>query len=112
MNPNQSICLRRASFFLMLLSAACRHGAAAESSAAATGKVKPPPGFTALFNGADLSGWRGGDTFDHRKLLAMPAAERAAQIAQWTESMKTHWRVEAGELVNDGQGAYASTEKD
>ena len=112
MNPTYSICLRRVSFFLMLLSAACRHGAAAEASAAATGKVKPPPGFTALFNGADLGGWRGGDTFDHRKLLAMPAAERAAQIAQWTESMKTHWRVEAGELVNDGQGAYASTEKD
>jgi len=112
MNPTQSICLRRVSFFLMLLSAACRHGAAAEASAAATGKVKPPPGFTALFNGADLGGWRGGDTFDHRKLLAMPAAERAAQISQWTESMKTHWRVEAGELVNDGQGAYASTEND
>ena len=30
----------------------------------------------ALFNGKDLTGWRGGDTFDHRKLLAMPA-ERA-----------------------------------
>ena len=26
----------------------------------------PPPGFVALFNGKDLSGWRGGDTFDHR----------------------------------------------
>src|SRR6058998_2842 len=30
----------------------------------------PPPGFTALFNGTDLDGWRGGDTFDHRKYLA------------------------------------------
>src|SRR2546425_8900705 len=112
MNPNQSICLRRASLFLMLLSAACRHGAAAESSAAATGKVKPPPGFIALFNGADLGGWRGGDTFDHRKLLAMPAAERAAQIAQWTETMKAHWSVEHGEMVKNGHGAYASTGKD
>jgi hypothetical protein len=27
----------------------------------------PPPGFVALYNGKDLSGWRGGDTFDHRK---------------------------------------------
>ena len=96
----------------MLLSAACRHGAAAEPSAAGASNVKPPPGFTALFNGADLGGWRGGDTFDHRKLLAMPAAERAAQIAKWTESMKAHWSVEHGELVNDGQGAYASTERD
>ena len=72
----------------------------------------PPAGFTTLFNGTDLAGFRGGDTFDHRKLLAMPDAERAAQIAKWTESMKAHWRVEGGELINDGQGAYATTEKD
>lgn len=72
----------------------------------------PPAGFTALFNGADLAGWRGGDTFDHRKLLAMPAAEREAQIAKWTETMKAHWTTENDELVNDGKGAYATTEKD
>ncbi len=72
----------------------------------------PPAGFTALFNGTDLTGFRGGDTFDHRKLLAMPEAERAAQIAKWTETMKAHWRAEGGELINDGQGAYATTEKD
>jgi hypothetical protein len=72
----------------------------------------PPPGFTALFNGHDLAGWRGGDTFDHRKLLALAAAERAAQLAKWTGTMRAHWRAENGELVNDGQGAYATTEKD
>lgn len=72
----------------------------------------PPAGFTALFNGQDLAGWRGGDTFDHRKLLAMPAEQREQQIAKWTETMKAHWRAENGELVNDGQGAYATTEKD
>ena len=65
----------------------------------------PPAGFAALFNGKDLTGWRGGDTFDHRKLLAMPEAERAAQIAKWTETMKAHWRAEGSEFVNDGQGA-------
>jgi hypothetical protein len=74
--------------------------------------AEPPPGFTALFNGRDLTGWRGGDTFDHRKLLALPDGRRAAQIAEWTASMKGHWRAENGELVNDGQGAYATTEKD
>ncbi|MFO1460318.1 MAG: DUF1080 domain-containing protein [Verrucomicrobiota bacterium] len=80
----------------------------------------PPPGFSPLFNGKDLSGFRGGDTYDHRKLLALPEAERAAQIAKWTASMnevnpktgKPHWYFENGELVNDGFGAYASTEKD
>jgi hypothetical protein len=72
----------------------------------------PPAGFTALFNGKDLSGWRGGDTFDHRKLLAMPQDKRQEQIDKWTESMKPHWKAVDGELVNDGQGAYATTEKD
>ncbi|HRZ99639.1 MAG TPA: DUF1080 domain-containing protein, partial [Candidatus Paceibacterota bacterium] len=71
-----------------------------------------PPGFTPLFNGKDLSGWRGGDTFDHRKLMAMPEAERAQQIEKWTQSMREHWRAIDGELVNDGHGAYATTEKD
>jgi len=72
----------------------------------------PPPGFVALFNGKDLSGWRGGDTFDHRKWLAMPEAERTATNAEWTADMRKHWRVENGELVNDGSGRYATTEKD
>ena len=80
--------------------------------------AQPPAGFTALFNGRDLTGWRGGDTFDHRRLLEMPAAERAAQIAKWTASLtelkdgKPHWRAEGGVLVNDGFGGYATTEKD
>src|SRR5256714_6064923 len=78
----------------------------------------PPPGFVALFNGKDLTGWRGGDTFDHRALLAMSESERAAKIAEWTKSLtelkdgKPHWRAENGVLVNDGQGRYATTERD
>lgn len=81
----------------------------------------PPPGFTPLFNGKDLTGFRGGDTYDDRKLKALPEAERNAQIAKWTASMlevnpktgKPHWYFEKnGELVNDGLGAYATTEKD
>jgi hypothetical protein len=72
----------------------------------------PPAGFTALFNGTDLSGWRGGDTFDHRKYLELPADKRADQDAKWTEDMKKHWSVERDELVNDGHGKYATTEKD
>src|SRR6058998_2192524 len=72
----------------------------------------PPPGFVTLFNGSDLTGWRGGDTFDHRKWLALPEPERAATNAEWTADMQKHWRVEDRELVNDGQGKYATTEKD
>ncbi len=72
----------------------------------------PPAGFAALYNGKDLSGWRGGDTFDPRKYAAMPEAARAKQDADWTADMQKHWRAEGDELVNDGHGKYATTVKD
>ena len=72
----------------------------------------PPAGFTALFNSKDLAGWRGGDTLDHRKYLAMAEDKRAEQDAKWTADMSQHWRAEGDELVNDGHGRYATTTKD
>ena len=86
--------------------------AAAAAPPPAQGTVTPPAGFTALYNGRDLTGWRGGDTVDHRKLLAMTDEARAAQIAKWTATMRAHWTAQGAELVNDGLGAYATTEKD
>ncbi len=74
--------------------------------------VNPPAGFTALYNGKDLSGWRGGDTFDPRKYAAMPEEARAKQDATWTADMLKHWRAEGDELVNDGSGKYATTTQD
>jgi hypothetical protein len=74
--------------------------------------VEAPPGFVPLFNGTDLSGWRGGDTLDHRKYLAMPEDKRAEQDAAWNADMKQHWSVQGDELVNDGHGKYATTEKE
>src|ERR1051325_4586024 len=88
--------------FLLLLSAAC----VLSASAAET------KGFIPLFNGKDLAGWRGGGTFDHRKYLELPADKRAEQDEKWTADMKAHWSVEGDELVNDGHGKYATTEKD
>ena len=87
---------------------------------AAYAEPAPPAGFTALFNGKDLAGWRGGDTFDHRKVLEATPEIRAGIFAQWTKAMlevnpktgKPHWFVENGELVNDGTGNYATTEQD
>ena len=61
--------------------------------------VTPPKGFTALYNGRDLTGWRGGDTYDHRKWLALPDAERATLDADWTADMRAHWRAEGPELA-------------
>jgi hypothetical protein len=73
---------------------------------------QPPQGFTALFNGKDLSGWHGMPHFDPYKLEAMKLEERQSQIEKWTEDAKKHWTVENGELVNDGHGAYLTTDKD
>lgn len=82
------------------------------SSLAFAADNEPPQGFTALFNGKDLSGWRGGDTFDPAKLAAMDEAKRTEQLTKWTEDMKKHWKVEGGLLLNDGHGKYATTEKE
>ncbi len=68
----------------------------------------PPPGFKALFNGKDLSGWYGLGHFDPRRRDAIADEKREKDQA----TFKAHWRVEDGELVNDGEGAYATTEKD
>ncbi|HYT60502.1 MAG TPA: DUF1080 domain-containing protein [Haliangiales bacterium] len=81
-------------------------------TAIAAAQSLAPAGFTTLFNGTDLAGWRGGETFDHRKWLAMPEADRAATNAEWTADMRKHWRVEKGELINDGNGKYATTGND
>jgi hypothetical protein len=71
-----------------------------------------PKGFTALFNGQDLSGWHGMPHFDPYKLAAMPESERKDQIEKWTEDARKHWTADKGELVNDGNGAYLTTDKD
>ncbi len=42
----------------------------------------------------------------------MSEDERKAQIDKWNEEIKTHWKVEKGEIVNDGKGAYLTTDKD
>jgi hypothetical protein len=71
-----------------------------------------PAGFTALFNGKDLDGWRGGDTADHRALLAMTEEKRTETVKKWTDDMLKHWKVEGDELLNDGHGKYATTTKE
>ncbi len=75
-------------------------------------KPTPPPGFVALYNGKDLEGWRGGDTQDHRKYLAMTPEARAKQDADWWADVLQHWRAEGDELVNDGKGRFLTTIKE
>ncbi len=85
----------------------------------------PPPGFTALFNGKDLSGWYGWGTQDPTDLAKMTPEERAEYKKKSIEGglkdakgndkgdhVNAHWKVENGELVNDGKGLYLTTDKD
>jgi hypothetical protein len=71
----------------------------------------PPSRFVALFNGKDLAGWHGMMTYDQRLYDVMTPEERQNKIAKDTADMLEHWKVEDGEMVNDGKGAYASTDR-
>ncbi len=82
------------------------------ASTASADDVTPPPGFTALFNGNDLTGWHAFASMDPRKLAAMSEEELASKRAANRANMLQHWRVEQGELVNDGHGLYLTTDKD
>ena len=80
-----------------------------------------PAGFTPLFTGKDLAGWRGRPHLDPRldprnldprnKADGTPE-ERARQQADWNADMATHWKVENGVIISDGQGVFLTTEKD
>ncbi|MHC4198689.1 MAG: 3-keto-disaccharide hydrolase [Planctomycetota bacterium] len=73
--------------------------------------AETPDGFTALFNGKDLSGWWGAKTENPAKYMALPAKKLAAKKAGSQANIKQHWRVEGDELVNDGRGLYLTTDK-
>lgn len=85
---------------------------AGAGDAAGAGNVAPPEGFRALFNGRDLSGWHGMPHFDPRELAALDPQTRQAKIDEWTADARRHWSVENGELVNDGEGAYLTTDEE
>ena len=72
----------------------------------------PPEGYRAIFNGKDLTGWRGMGTDNPYQLAAKTEEERAAFFAKNQPGIDAHWKVVDGVLVNDGQGPYATTIED
>lgn len=73
---------------------------------------EPPAGFTALFNGRDLAGWRGRPHLDPLKEAEGTPEERARRQVEWNADMAAHWKVEDGVIVSDGQGVFLTTDRD
>lgn len=88
-------------------------------------QAQKPEGFSPLFNGTDLSGWFGWGTSDPAALRGMSPEELVEYKNKSIrggltdtkgnpilDHIENHWRVENGELVNDGKGLYLTTDKD
>jgi hypothetical protein len=73
----------------------------------------PPEGFTALFNGRDLDGWKGLLKVENPfKRAELPVKEREKLQEEADANMRAHWSVEHGEIVFDGKGRSLCTRKD
>jgi hypothetical protein len=98
---------------LLSLTAAAYSSFLLASVSVAGAEAKPPAGFTAMFNGKDLTGLHGVPRdYDVRKILAMKPEEKAEFINKQEQDFKKNWTVENGELVNNGDGPYATDYKD
>lgn len=85
------------------------HAALACAAACSTALLPADLSFAAdpvmLFNGKDFSGWHGRPTVDPRKWSTTADADKA----KWNQEIADHWKVDGNEIVNDGQGAYLTT---
>lgn len=78
-------------------------------------QAPPPAGFTALFNGHDLGGWRGRQQdYSPYEEAKLTKDELAAKQTAWNADRDAHWRVDAEkkEIVSDGHGVFLATDKD
>lgn len=75
------------------------HPAAADSSG---------DGFVKLFDGKTLEGWHGRPHLHPDKY----AEATDEQKKKWAEEVATHWSIDGDQLVNDGHGAYLTTDKE
>jgi len=76
----------------------------------------PPPGWTQLFNGKDLTNWKGvttKDGFDNPIKRAAATSEKRAEMQNIADAdSKLHWTVKDGVLCFDGKGFSLATAKD
>ena len=72
-----------------------------EKPSAERGLNVPPPGFVALFNGKDLTGWKG-LVLNPRTRPTLTEAERTERQERADEKMRKHWHAVDGVLMFDG----------
>ncbi len=74
-------------------------------------KNTPPEGFIALFNGKDLTNWKG--LVGNPRVRAKMSAEKLAEAQKKAdEGMRKSWTVKDGELIFSGRGKSLCTAKD
>ena len=69
----------------------------------------PPKGFHAIFNGKDLDGWHG---LNPHRAAKLEGEKKEANLTAQRAEFPKNWTVENGELVNDGHGPYATTDRE
>lgn len=71
---------------------------------------KPPEGFSALFNGKDLTNWKGMISMKERTTVKGDDLEKLQQ--KRNDLVKGHWTVKDGILSYDGKGTSLQSAKD
>jgi hypothetical protein len=106
---------RRSSLAKLALTACAAFVVVGAAGGAQAADNTPPEGFVALFNGRDLTNWKGlmaGPLDNPIKRAAASKEELAKAQAAADASMKEHWKVVDGVLVFDGKGLSLATVKD
>src|SRR5206468_4181147 len=71
---------------------------------------QPPPGYTLLFNGKDLTNWQG--LIDVKQRASLTPEQRKQKQAEADERMRQAWSTKDGILVFNGHGDSLQTTRD
>jgi len=110
-NSYSNITLISAALAFILVS----YGHTAMSVGAEQPLNKPPEGFAALFNGKDLTGWKGllKSPYDNPSKRVTLSPEKLKELQKEADdNMRAHWKVADGALVFDGKGRSLCTAQD
>jgi hypothetical protein len=74
-------------------------------------QTAPPEGFESLFNGQNLDGWFAIPTANPQDFADLSEEDQQSKIAELEKSTSESWRVEDGQIINDGKGPYLTTKR-